>query len=185
MSKAGKIVVGMVLGLAAFGATRLLTSGRWYRIPQNGMYPGLPSGSYLLVRPRPYGRPSEVARGDIIVFTRFEKGAHYNYIWRVVGLPGDSVEVSRRKVAVNGVDLTRQPVREDGGFAIFREANAGTSYEVAYPKASAGEEPPTASMQVPAGAFFVLGDNRYNAVDSRYFGPVPFETITGKKIWAP
>jgi len=185
MRKAAGIVGAVALAVVAFGATRLVTSGRWYRIPQNGMYPGLPSGSYLLVRPHPYELPSEVRRGDIVVFTRVEKGALYNYIWRVIGLPGDAMEVSGRKVAVNGVDLPRQAARDEGDFAIFRESNAGAVYEVAYPKVAVEREPPAASITVPAGCIFVLGDNRYNAVDSRYFGPVPFETVIGKKIWAP
>jgi signal peptidase I len=180
-----KILGALILGLLAFGATKLILAGRWYTIPQNGMYPGLPAGSYLLVRPHAYRTASEVQRGDIVVFQRTENAAAYTFIWRVVGVPGDSVQVEGRRVAINGANLRRQPVRENGALAIFVETNAPASYEVAYPKTADVPEPPTVSLTVPVEQFFVLGDNRYDARDSRYFGPIPFAAITGKKVWAP
>lgn len=61
----------------------------YYRIPQNGMYPGLPAGSRLFAALRAYSDASSVKRGDIVVFVREENGQRYNYIWRVVALPGD------------------------------------------------------------------------------------------------
>jgi signal peptidase I len=182
---ARKVFAGLALALLAFGATKLILAGRWYRIPQNGMYPGLPAGSYLLVRPHAYRTPSDVRRGDVIVFERTENAAHYIYIWRVVGLPGDSMQTAGPRVAVNGHDLPRQLLRDDGAVAIFLERNGEASYEVAYPNSAEALDPPAASLSLQAGQFFVLGDNRYNARDSRYFGPVSFEAIMGKKLWAP
>jgi len=182
---ARKLVVGIVLGLLAFGATKLILAGRWYRIPQNGMFPGLPAGSYLLVRPHAYSSPSEVQRGDVVVFQRIENGANYTYIWRVLGLPGDSVEVAGKRVAINGSELSRQRIREEAGHIIYRETNSPASYEVAYPTTVGATEPPASSLAVPADEFFVLGDNRNNARDSRYFGTVPFAAITGKGVWSP
>ena len=185
MTSSRKVLLAVTLGLLAFAATRLLLAGRWYRIPQNGMYPALPAGSYLVVDPHPYRLPSDVQRGDIIVFVRRENGAQYRFIWRVVGLPADSVKVAGQGVAINGTDLPRQSIREDGTLAVFRETNGPVSYEVAYPKVTGGQEPPSASLTVPAEQFFVMGDNRYNARDSRHFGPVPFTAIIGKKMWSP
>jgi signal peptidase I len=180
-----KILGAIILFALAFAATKVLVAGRWYRIPQNGMYPGLPSGSYVLVDPHPYRTPSNVQRGDIIVFVRKEGGADYTYIWRVVGLPGDSVKVEGRTVAINGQDLPRQPLREEGAFTILRETNGSASYDVAYPTATGAEEPPAVSLTLPANEFLVLGDNRYTARDSRHFGSIGFDTIIGKKIWSP
>ena len=69
--------------------------------------------------------------------------------------------------------------------AVFRETNGEASYEVAYPKVAAVPDPPAVSLTVRPDQFFVLGDNRYDARDSRYFGPVQFAVIMGKKIWSP
>ena len=180
-----KIVTALAFGLLAFAATKVVLSGRWYRIPQNGMYPGLPAGSYLLVRPHAYRTSSDVRRGDIVVFERTENAKRYVFIWRVVALPGDSVQVTGQRVAVNGSDLPRQRLRDDGTMAVFRETNGPASYEVAYPKDVAVPDPPAASLTIQQDQFFVLGDNRYDARDSRYFGPVQFAAILGKKIWSP
>jgi signal peptidase I len=149
------------------------------------MYPSLPAGSYLLVAPHPYRASSEVSRGDVVMFVRNENGAEYRYIWRVVGLPGDSVKAAGQAVAINGNELPKQAVREDGALAIFRETNGSASYEVAYPRVADGQEPPPASLTVPPNTFFLMGDNRYNARDSRYFGPIALEAIIGRKVWAP
>ncbi len=180
-----KAVVALTLALLAFGATKLILAGRWYRIPQNGMYPALPAGSYLLVRPQAYRGPANVRRGDVIVFERTENTARYVFIWRVVALPGDSVQATGSRVTINGVEVVREPVRDDGTLAVFQETNGAASYEVAYPKVAGVPEPPAVSLTVPVDEFFVLGDNRYNARDSRYFGPIPFKAIIGKKIWSP
>src|SRR5262245_5632200 len=66
----------------------------FYQIPQNGMYPSLPSGSRFFAIMQPYAAagPSEVKPGDIVVFTRDQDGGRYIYVWRVVGLPGDTLE---------------------------------------------------------------------------------------------
>src|SRR5262245_31149734 len=138
------------------------------------MYPGLPSGSYVVVDPHPYRTSSDVKRGDIVVFVRNEDGADYTYVWRVVGLPGDSVKVEGRAVAINGQDLPRQPLRQEGALTILRETNGSATYDVAYPTATGVKEPPSISLTLPANEFLVLGDNRYTARDSRYFGSVAF-----------
>src|SRR5207244_4326654 len=74
----------------------------YYRIPQNGMYPGLPAGSSLFTSKRAYSSVASVKRGDIVVFVREENGQRYNYIWRVVALPGDKVEASGEVLTING-----------------------------------------------------------------------------------
>jgi len=182
---ARKILTGLAVALLAFGTTRIVLAGRWYRIPQNGMYPGLPAGSYLLVRPNAYRAPSDVRRGDIVVFERTENAARYVFIWRVIGLPGDAVQVRDRRVAVNGSELPRQRLRDDAAVTVFRESNGEASYEVAYPTNAEAPDPPAVSQTLQTDQFFVLGDNRYNALDSRYSGPVLFQSIIGKMVWAP
>jgi signal peptidase I len=152
-----------------------------YRIPQNGMYPGLPAGSRLFAAKRAYSSPTKVKRGDIVVFVREENGIRYNYIWRVIGLPGDKVEASSDALSLNGELVKREHVREENGASIYREHNGDAVYEVALNKTPT-HEPPDTSVTVPFDQFFVMGDNRFDARDSRYFGSIPFGSIIGRKL---
>ena len=153
----------------------------FYHIPQNGMYPGLPAGSRLLTAKRAYPDASSVKHGDIVVFVREENGQSYVYIWRVVALPGDKVEASGESLAINGQPVRRQRVREAGGSTIFQEQTGDATYEVAF-DTSPSSSPPDTSLTIPPDHFFVMGDNRFEAIDSRYFGPIAFSSIIGKKL---
>ena len=152
-----------------------------YVIPQNGMYPSLPSGSRLLTIKHPYAAPSEVKRGDIVVFTRDQNGNRYIFIWRVIGLPGDTIEAAGESLVINGRPVVRDRIREEQGMVILRERLDEATYEIAVSQ-SPRERPPNASVIVPPEHFFVMGDNRLNALDSRYFGPIAFGTIIGRKL---
>jgi signal peptidase I len=182
-SRTSKIIIGSiaVVLLAPLPALVLVKAFfiTYYRIPQNGMYPSLPSGSLFFATRRPYAAPSEVKRGDIVVFTRGE--GRYNYVWRVIGLPGDTIEAARASLVINGQPVARELLREERGMAIFRERAGEAAYEVAIDQ-SPRDPPPDASGTVPADHFFVMGDNRLNAHDSRSFGPIPFGTIIGRKL---
>ncbi len=153
----------------------------YYRIPQNGMYPGLAAGGRLFTAKRAYAGAASVKRGDIVVFVREENGQPYTYIWRIVALPGDKVETSGEDLTINGQPVQRQRVREAYGRTIFRELIGDAAYEVAF-DTSPRSLPPDSSVAVPPDQFFVMGDNRFNAVDSRYFGPIPFSSIIGRKL---
>jgi signal peptidase I len=153
----------------------------YYHIPQNGMYPGLPAGSRLFAVRRAYFDASSVQRGDIVVFVREENGQLYNYIWRVVALPGEKVEASGDSLTINGQRVQRQRVREAGGSVVFREQVGDAAYEVAF-DTSPRFIPPDTSITVPPAHLFVMGDNRFQATDSRYFGPIAFSSIVGRKL---
>jgi signal peptidase I len=173
----------IVLGLASAVIIRLFFG--WYAtIPQNGMYPGMPAGSYFVTKKHPYQNVTEIQRGDVVTFTRTENGRTYEFVWRVVGLPGDDLIVAKDSVSINGQTLRQEPVREENEFRIVREWNGEASYEVAYDKSVDYDEPlPFASCKVPADHVFLLGDNRNQAQDSTYLGPIPFTSIVGKKIF--
>ncbi len=171
------IVVIFVLALLAL---KTFLVG-YYRIPQNGMYPTLPAGSVLFTIKRPYSDISGVKRGDIVVFVREQNGGRYNYIWRVVGLPGDNVQTSDESLTINGQPAAREQLADSDGKSVFREQLGGVSYEIAFDP-SAKERPPDVSLIVPPDHVFVMGDNRFNAFDSRRFGPIPFSSIIGKKL---
>ena len=170
-------------GLASAIVLRLFFG--WYAtIPQNGMYPGMPAGSYFFTKKGPYQDIKEVQRGDIVIFSRDVKGATYDFIWRVVGLPGDHLKVTSNSVSINGQALRHEAVREENEFLIVREWNGAASYEVAYNKsADVDAELPFGDIKVPDGHVFVLGDNRNQAQDSTYIGPIPFTSIVGKKVF--
>ena len=146
------------------------------------MYPTLPAGSRFLAKLHPYKSISEVKRGDIIVFVREENGERYNYIWRVIGLPGETIEVEGKKVSVNGHEVKHEQVRTEGNYIIVSEEAERTSYEVAFDQNPPYPPPPVAPVTMAADQFFVLGDNRFNARDSSYFGPIDFSSIAAKKF---
>ena len=180
-AKVTRIIVWSIIALllVAIGVKARFIG--YYKIPQNGMYPGLPAGSSVFAAQRAYSGASSVKRGDIVVFVREENGQRYNYIWRVVALPGEKVEASGESLTINGQAVQRQRVREAAGKTVFREQIGDASYEVAFAP-SPLYPPPDVSVTVPSDQFFVMGDNRFDARDSRYFGPISFSSIIGKKL---
>jgi signal peptidase I len=130
------------------------------RVDGDSMVPNLISGEYVVVNRLSYqlGNPQ---RGDIIVF-HFPRNPDEEYIKRIIGLPGDVVEVMNGAVNVNG-----QPMDEN-------YLDVKTNY--------------TGRWEVPADQLFVLGDNRNNSSDSHDWGMVPMDYVVGKAIlvyWPP
>jgi signal peptidase I len=123
------------------------------RVESISMQPTLYEGDFVIVNKLAYklGTPS---RGDIIIFHAPPDPTGEPYIKRVIGLPGDTVEVKAGKVYINGVPL-REPY-----------IKAAPDYQEAY--------------HVSAGSLFVLGDNRNNSSDSHSWGPVPIQNVIGK-----
>jgi signal peptidase I len=130
---------------------------------------------------QPYARIAEVKRGDVVLFKRIQQGQTYLYVWRVIGLPGDKVLATQDTLSLNGSQVRRERLRDEGSLAVYRETIGATSYEVAFIKAPR-DIPPDTEVTVGPDELFVVGDNRYNAVDSRYFGPIKFATVIGKKL---
>jgi signal peptidase I len=153
-----------------------------YRIPQNGMYPNFPAKTLLWVKRRPYKTIDEVKRGDIVVFKRIQNDVRYDYIWRVVGLPKDTVNLAKTSVIINGRELNHSLVREDSVHTIYLEKNGEAEYLVAYEKIRSDSTRSGYFIIVPQGELFVLGDNRDNAADSRYHGAIKFDSIIGKSM---
>jgi signal peptidase I len=155
----------------------------FYHIPKNGigMYPTLLPGDRFFTARRAYSDASSVKRGDIIVFVVEENGQLYDYIWRIIGLPGEKIESSGELLTIDGHAVRRQRVREAHGSTIYREQIGEVAYELAF-VTSPRSHPPDVSITVPADHFFVMGDNRFEATDSRYLGAIPFSSIIGKKL---
>jgi signal peptidase I len=101
-------------------------------------------------------------RGDVVVFTPPPPGLDKPYVKRVIGLPGDTVEVRDDSVFVNGEQLDEEYI---GG----RPSNCQSNWDYC-----------NTPVLIPEGTIYVMGDNRTNSEDSRLFGPVPAENIIGK-----
>ena len=180
-SKTQKVIVSIAVCLLMSLVAVKVFFIDYFRIPQNGMYPGLPAGSIVVTWRRAYSRAADVKRGDIVIFVREEQGQRFNYIWRVIALPGEKVEASGESLKIDGELVQRSRVREADGRTVFHEQIGDASYEIAF-TASPGDPPPDVAVVVPADEFFVMGDNRNDARDSRYFGPISFRSIIGRTL---
>ncbi|MFM7062269.1 MAG: signal peptidase I [Actinomycetes bacterium] len=152
------VVVGAVLA-ALLVKTFLFQA---FRIPSESMVPTLQVGDRVLVNKLSY-RLHDVRRGDVVVFSRPDQledptGVEpEDLIKRVVAVGGDTVVARDGVLYVNNQPLTEPYVAQGAG--TFRL-----------------DEPVT----VPDGKVFVMGDNRENSQDSRYFGPIPTDSIVGR-----
>jgi len=146
-------------------------------IPSGSMEPTLQIGDRILVNKLSYHLHG-VNRGDIVVFSRPPAencgGPEVNdLVKRVVGLPGDVISLSRGYVYIDGKRLNESwlPATEQGITSAGPEGNAAN---LAHP------------YHIPANQYFVMGDNRNDSCDSRYWGPIKRSLIVGKvevRVW--
>jgi len=133
------------------------------------------------------GRPQ---RGDVVVF-RFPKDPSIDYIKRVVGVPGDHIEYRNKTLYINGEKVAQIPAGSYigtgsglsmSGADVRREALGDVEHDILVMMNMRGVP---ADVVVPDGHYFVMGDNRDNSNDSRYWGFVPDENLVGKAfmIW--
>lgn len=153
-----------------------------FTVPQDGMFPSIPAGSSFFLNRRAYADSASVRRGDIVAFDWEKDGGHYVYVWRVIALPGETIDLGQHGDApiVNGRQLEHTSLGKIDEIPIFREADGTVSYEVAVGTCTASALP--ISLKVPPEHFFVLADNRCGAEDSRVLGPIPFSAIFGRKF---
>ena len=146
-----------------------------YYIPSPSMSPTLLEGDRILVNKQSYNLHS-VNRGDLVVFSTQEKsGGEDDLIKRVIGLPGEFVTVGEGRMEIDG-GLLLEPY-----LPLRTEVNT-----FATPSNCFNRPEETSGCRVPSDHVFVMGDNRNNSRDSRFFGPVPIEDIEGRafiRIW--
>ncbi len=180
------------------------------QVPTGSMQNNINIGDHLFVNKFLFGEPTpalkwllparDIRRGDIIVF-KFPEDPKVNYVKRVVGLPGDKVVFRGTRVLVNDVELPEQRVTvslRGTEYSSHPEVNvapppAGATYRVYYDDhahdiddADSGSGPSYGVREpvvVPADAYFALGDNRDNSLDSRYWGFVPRSNIIGRALY--
>ena len=176
-----------------------------FKMPSSAMEPTLPSGALLIVQKAGFGHFSTFgvtfghgsstvpARGEIIVFD-FPGDRSITYVKRLVGLPGDVVRVEGSRIILNGKAIPVSAPDRDG--VAREELLRGVPHTVrvdegGFPywqgQAFPGRELCVSSdvsieCRVPAGHYFVLGDNRPNSADSRIWGFVPADHVIGKVV---
>jgi signal peptidase I len=172
-----------------------------FRIPSASMMPTLLIGDFLLVNKFTYGIRlpvinkkiigiNEPQHGDIVVF-RFPKDPAVDYIKRVIGLPGDKVSYYNKKLYINDAPINQTSLGSYQGVGQGQDMTGSEHLEenltgVEHSILIRNDAPTVEGTYViPAGNYFVMGDNRDNSNDSRYWGTVPEENLVGKAffIW--
>lgn len=158
-----------------------------YRIPSSSMEPTLVAGDYIFADKR-YNCPGcrhEVQRGDVVVFT-FPNNRNINYIKRVIGLPGERVQIQGERVIINGTVIS-QPGQQQDGLNVVAESDekSGNRWVVIWKQQGNARKRRNFDYRVPPGQVFVLGDNRNASNDSRFFNGIPLADINGRarQIW--
>jgi len=189
-----------------------------FRIPSGSMIPSLMIGDFILVNKFSYGfkvpfsdmswnnqlfkfdlnpiymfGKKSPERGDVIVF-KYPEDPSINYIKRVVGLPGDEIEVVNNIVYVNGVVTQSEKIDgtkimedmdekfKDYAFSFYKSKIGNHEHTIQMLSFGGGPRATTEKIVVPPKNYFVMGDNRDFSADSRFWKFVPEENIRGKAL---
>ncbi len=182
-----------------------------FTIPSSSMEPGLVTGDYVVTSKYPYGwsRASlpfnlpllrgrlfgrDPARGDVVVF-RLPRDPQKTWVKRLIGLPGDRVQVRQGQIFVNGEPLPQSPAglsadHDDPARQVLQvretlpDGRSWLTYDGG--PGSPGDDTPV--FAVPAGTYLMMGDNRDNSLDGRFSGEIgvgllPAENLVGRAEW--
>ncbi len=186
----------LILALILFSIRSSLAD--WNDVPSGSMRPTILEGDRIFVNKLAYDLKvpfttwhiaewSNPERGDIVVFFSPHDGTRL--VKRVIGLPGDAIELRNNQLVLNGAPIQYRPIAEEllryipaaerEGRVFASEKLPGQTHAVGgYPAAPA---PRTfAPVVVPPGEYFMMGDNRDDSFDSRFYGPVKREKIVGR-----
>lgn len=152
-----------------------------FYIPSTSMEPSVMHGDILFADKR-YNCPGckgRIQRGDIAVFT-YPNDRTLNYIKRIIGLPGDHIQITGHEVLLNG-----KPLGSASGTGADTVAEAVEQRQWQVQVNGDLAQTPSVDVVVPPGQVFVLGDNRAHSADSRQFGCVPMQDVMGlaRQVW--
>ena len=169
-----------------------------FKIPSASMKPGLIEGDFILVNKFIYGvrvpilgntliKINSPKHGDVIVFRHED---HKDLIKRVVGLPGDHITYKNKILSVNNKEVVligKKLAKDDSGTLAYKQVEKlGSKEHYIYTYPTQEEKAyPNKDFVVPKDSYFVMGDNRDNSHDSRFWGAVNDKAIIGKAfiIW--
>ena len=168
------VIEWVVILIAVLLCTLLLRSFvvQSFYIPSPSMVPTLQVGDRIMVNKLSYDF-HDVHRGDIVVFKRpsLEQQNFPDLVKRVIGLPGETISTKDGHVYIDG-KLLSEPWLRPGP----------TSFTGALPDDQYPQFNMPGPVTIPAGEYFVMGDNRTDSEDSRYFGPIPKALIVGRAV---
>ena len=186
----------LIIALVLFSVRSSLAD--WNDVPSGSMQPTILVGDRIFVNKLAYDLKvpfttwhiaewSNPRRGDIVVFYSPHDGTRL--VKRVVGLPGDTVELRNEQLVINGTPVTYTPLAADLANQLPKAEQAGNQFAreklpghdhvvMAIPARPAKRT--FGPVQVAPDSYFMMGDNRDNSFDSRYFGPVARKQILGK-----
>ena len=152
-----------------------------FKIPTGSMEPNLLVGDHLIVNKMVFAPTAtgferailphrDIHRGDVVVF-KFPKDPTRDFIKRVIGLPGDQLELKRKKLYINGQELSEPYVHFLAPLSPESDKRSDDLREEYGP------------VTVPASQYFMMGDNRDNSEDSRYWGFMPASYVKGQALF--
>ena len=152
-----------------------------FKIPTGSMEPNLLVGDHLIVNKMVFAPTAtgferailphrDIHRGDVVVF-KFPKDPTRDFIKRVIGLPGDQLELKRKKLYINGQELSEPYVHFLAPLSPESDKRSDDLREEYGP------------VTVPANQYFMMGDNRDNSEDSRYWGFMPASYVKGQALF--
>jgi len=175
-----------------------------FRIPSSSMMPTLLIGDFILVNKFAYGiklpvidykiiETGKPERGDVMVF-RYPQNPSEDYIKRVIGLPGDEIAYRNKRLFVNGEEVVSTlqgryigegSGRDMTGTEVRVEQLGDVEHQILLNPRAFGNGIGEGVWRVPEGHYFVMGDNRDNSLDSRFWNFVPEKNLVGRAflIW--
>ncbi len=189
------VTILMSILLALFVRSFIMAA---YKVPTGSMQPALKAGDFIFSYRMAYGLKipwSHIAwgekapeRGDVVVFS-YSNQPDTSYVKRVVGLPGDKIQITGGKLLINEIPLDYElenPIHPEDNpnpesFDIYIEKGLSNQRRVIFKKNH--DDQNFGPLVVPPGEIFLIGDNRDTSDDSRYWGTVPIGQIHGKVLF--
>ncbi len=160
----------------------------WNVVPTGSMKPTILEGDRILVNKLAYDfkiplthislyKFADPKRGDIVVFD--SKAANTRLVKRVIGLPGDTVEMRDNRLTINGIAARYSDIEYEADTTFAIESYLNISHQIELAPTGVSRFSTFGPVIVPRDRYLVLGDNRDNSADSRFYGFIPRDEIVG------